>query len=214
MHWTLQLAEVVNGHWRPAISDPTVYGWVTVVAYVWASFFCALCVRWAARLHPGPGRRRYVAFWGVLAVLLAMLAVNKQLDLQGLFGAWAKGLAKEQGWYEDRRKYQRLFIYGMAGGGAVAVLVMLAAMRGLLRQTWLAIIGVGVVGVFVLVRAASFHFVDSFLGLRIAGVATNWLLEWSGILLIGVAALRNLLASPADANSPPTTAQRTPRERR
>ncbi len=208
------LAEVVNGHWRPAISDPTVYGWVTVVAYVWAAFFCALCVRWAARLHPGPGRRRYAAFWAVLAVGLAFLAVNKQLDLQGLFGVWAKGLAKEQGWYDDRRRYQRLFIYGMAGGGAVAVGVMLVAMRGLLRQTWLAIVGVGVVGVFVLIRAASFHFVDSFLGVRIAGVATNWLLEWSGILLVTMAAVRNLLAGPPGANSPPATAQRRPRERR
>jgi len=209
----LQLAEVVNGRWVPAISDPTVYGWATVVVYVWAAFFCGLCARWSGRLCPGVGRRRFAAFWAVLALGLVFMAINKQLDLQGLLGVWARDLAHEQGWYQERRTYQKRFILGIAAGGAVLVLFMLVAMRGLLGKVWLAVLGMGVTLAFVLIRAASFHHVDKLLGVRVGGgepaadgtaggIAINWLLEWAGILLIAVGAIRNLLAKPQDSGTP------------
>lgn len=205
------LAEVVDGRWRPTISDPTVYGWATVVGYLWAVFFCALCARWSGRLCPGVGRRRFAAFWAVLGLGLAFMAVNKQLDFQGLFGVWARQLAHEQGWYEQRRAYQRQFIVAMGFGGVVVVGVMLFVMRGLLRRTWPAILGLGLLLAFALIRAASFHHVDRLLGVRFGGVALNWLLEGSGILLIIAGALLNLL-KPQD--SPPPMAQRRPRDSR
>ena len=209
------MAEVVQGRWWPGIGDPTVYGWATVLGYAWAGLFCALCVRGAGRLCPGPGRRRYAAFWAVLTVCLAFLAVNKQLDFQELLRVWAKGLAQEQGWYEDRRAYQLRLIYAGVGGGLVLGLVLLAAMRGLLRQTWLAVLGLGMTGVFVLVRASPVHFVDSLLGERIGEMAYRGLLEWSGILLITLAAIWNLFfAKPPGLGSSTSRAQHRPRASR
>lgn len=207
----LQLTEVVNGRWVPAISDPTVYGWLTVAAYAWAAFFCALCARWAGRLCPGVGRRRFAAFWAVLALGLAFMAINKQLDLQGLLGVWARDLAHEQGWYEHRRVYQKRFIIGIAAGGSVLVLAILVMMRGLLRRTWPAVLGLGLTLGFVLIRAASFHHVDKLLGVRVGGaggVAFNWLFEWAGILLIAAGALVNLLRKPEDSGTPPARVSR------
>lgn len=196
MDATLLLAEVVNGKWRPSIGDPTVYGWSTVVAYLWAVLLCAVCARWAGRLHAGPGQKRFFLFWAGMSAGLLMLAVNKQLDLQGIVGVWGRHLAHEQGWYEHRRLVQKRFILAIGVGGGVAVVVMLFLMRSLLRQTWLAILGVGVTLGFVLVRAASFHHVDAILGDKVGWFTMNWLMEWSGILLICIGALSNLLRRP------------------
>lgn len=201
MNFFAPLAELVDGRWSPSIGDPTVYGWATVIAYLWAALLCGMCARWSKRLHPGPGRRRYAAFWGVLAIGLLFMSINKQLDLQELGGVWARQLAHAQGWYENRRAYQRGFIIGSGTLGVVCVAVMLLAMRRMLGQTWLAILGLGLSLAFVLSRAASFHHVDQLLGVRLGGVAINWLIEWSGILLISAGALTNLLAKPTDSGT-------------
>jgi hypothetical protein len=47
---------------------------------------------------------------------------------------------------------------------------------------------------FIVVRAISFHHVDEFIKVRVAGVRMNWLLELSGILLVMLAAVSELRA--------------------
>src|SRR5262245_63104416 len=105
-------AEVAaDGRWRPGIGDPTPLGWLTVAAYAVAA---ALCARAALR----EGRSGPRGFWWGLAAALALLGVNKQLDLQTLLMQVSRDLARAQGWYDRRQAYQRLFI----GGVAVAAL--------------------------------------------------------------------------------------------
>ncbi|MEM9416521.1 MAG: hypothetical protein AAGA29_13755 [Planctomycetota bacterium] len=197
----LPLAELIDGKWYPSIGDPSVYGWSTVIAYLWAALLCMVCARWSKRLYAGPGPKRFAAFWGVLALGLAFMAINKQLDLQQLGGVWARQLAHAQGWYEDRRTYQRGFILASGTLGIVCVVGMLVVLRHMLNKTWLAILGLGLTLAFALSRAASFHHVDQLLGVRLGGVAINWLIEWSGILLITAGALTNLLAKPTDSGT-------------
>jgi hypothetical protein len=48
----------------------------------------------------------------------------------------------------------------------------------------LALIGATLVLGFVLIRAASFHHMDRFIGTRILGLRWNWILEMSGIGLV------------------------------
>lgn len=75
-----ELTACVAERWSPVIGDPQITGWVTVAAYVVAALMSAAV--WL-RLK---GRRGRV-FWAMVALLLAALAVNKQLDLQSALTA-------------------------------------------------------------------------------------------------------------------------------
>src|SRR2546423_5657387 len=89
--------------WRPGIGDPTFIGWVTVVAYFVAAYFC-----WRASRNGLHGRKvRW--FWTGLTALLVFLGFNKQLDLQTALTFIGKDFAKATGWYENRRVVQVFF---------------------------------------------------------------------------------------------------------
>ncbi len=193
----LLLAEVVEGRWRPGIGDPTVMGWVTVVAYVLASIGCALAALrepmadGARRLRSRPSR-----FWMTLAVLMLALGINKQLDLQTLVTQIGRDVIRAWGLYSSRRELQIGFILvvGVVCAGALGWFFWAA--RATLRSRWPAVLGMLFILGFVVVRAASFHSVDVFIGSRLGGARWNWILELGGIAIVGAAAGRVLLSAP------------------
>ena len=172
---------------RPAI-------WVSICLVVWP----------AARMEPAKGTEMVpsrviccsgratgaLVFWTLAALLLLFLAVNKQLDLQSFMTAAGRCMAQAQGWYENRRLVQLAFILGLAGTGVLVLLGLRRLLRGTLARTGLALLGLVLVTVFVLIRAAGFHHMDMLIGTRIAGMRLNWLLELPGPLLVLAAALR------------------------
>ena len=164
--------------WTPGIGDPTVYGWVTVVAYALGALFC-----WLASRHGAAGERR---FWLLLTAVMAFLCVNKQLDLQSFFTDFLRFQAHTHDWYDVRRKYQVAFI-AMAAmlALAAAVLLLWRARRasGALRGATLGLI---FLMLFVLIRASSFEQVDWFIELRLAGLRANHVMELGGIIIVTV----------------------------
>jgi hypothetical protein len=179
------LLDCVFASWSPQIGDPTVMGWLTVAAYVIASGLAASLV---AKFQNRPR-----VFWLALSVLLLALSVNKQLDLQSAFTAAGRCVAKAQGWYSQRGTVQVRFILAVMFGGLLVTLVAIWTMRRYLAETWLAILGLGVLLTFIAVRAAGFHHFDRFLGHEVGGVRMNWLLELGGIGLIAMNAVYLLM---------------------
>lgn len=172
--------------------DPTVAGWLITVGYAAVAILCARTA-WAARARGlgATAHRTAVVFWLALGVAIIALAVNKQLDLQSDVTAFAKGVAQRQGWYEERRTVQVVFIammfLGIVVGGAAAVRFF----RHVPREGGLALMGVACVAVFALLRAAQFNHVagrlPSFGGsLPLLSVA----FEVTGGVIIGYAAWR------------------------
>lgn len=185
-------ARTLFGDWSPGIGDPTPMGWLTVVAYFAAS---AACFAASARARSASTRvlaeRRVGALWLVLGVFLAALGVNKQLDLQSLLTEIGRYLAHTQGWYEERRAVQARFILVVFGLALVAGAALVWVSRGHLQRLATALAGAVFLLAFVLVRASSFHHVDTLIRTELVGVRMNWVLELSGIGLIGFAALRD-----------------------
>jgi FtsH-binding integral membrane protein len=171
-----------DGGWTPGIGDPTFMGWLTVAAYAIGAGLCALCALRAAKRQASLRDR---ILWWVLAAILVAFGINKQLDLQSLVLELARDLAKEQGWYEDRRTVQLAFITFIALAGAAFVAVVLRVLRGAWREHALPLVGVTLLVVFVVVRAASFHKLDLVLT-RLPG----WIIELGAISLIAAGALR------------------------
>ncbi len=169
-------------HWAPGIGDPTIMGWVTVAAYA----LCALMAGVVARRAPfaRAGFRRERLFWAGLALLMGLLAVNKQLDLQSFLTALGRCDARLQGWYEIRRPVQRAFIillltFTVLGGAALAWV-----MRHALKRIWPALLGLVLVAGYVLVRAVSFHHMDALINTRLLDVRLKSVFELSGLVLI------------------------------
>jgi len=178
--------------WRPQIGDPSFMGWLTVVAYGAAAVLCFL----AALHHPvaidtGQVRRRH-RMWFAIAVLMVFLCINKQLDLQSLFTDVGRVLATREGWYEQRRTVQRWFVLAVATAGILALVTIAWKLRSILRERKLLLLGLSSLLTFIIIRAASFHHVDVFLGSQILGIRVNWILELGGISLIALSALQSI----------------------
>ena len=198
-----RLVTGADGRWHPGIGDPGVVGWLTVVAYFAAA---GLAYR-ALRLHravtrvddgprpPATTPSRFLRdeavlwrFWALVVLSMLLLGFNKQLDLQTWFTEVGRDLAHRQGWYEVRRPLQVAFIGLIALIGACLTAALAFAMRHVLRRVVGALVGLGALVTFVIVRAASFHHVDMLLGR--GRVRLNWVLELGGIALIAISAFR------------------------
>lgn len=173
------LRRCVADQWSPVIGDPSVMGWLTVVAYGVAAVLCFRAAR-------APTGRTVRWFWLILSLLLVALMVNKQLDLQSALTAAGRCLSRMQGWYEDRRVVQLGFILAVMASGLLVAMISLWALRRHLGQVGVALIGFILLICFVLIRAAGFHQFDALLRAEILSVRINWLLELSGIALIAL----------------------------
>jgi hypothetical protein len=178
--------------WNPGLGDNHLMGWVTVGVYLGAATASAMAARQLAGCYRVQRRER--RFWALTALVLLLLAVNKQLDLQSLLTMVARCHAALAGWYDARRVVQEAFIYIVAVGGAVGLGLLTLLLRDILGRVWLALVGLVFVCVFVVIRAASFHHVDMLLGATTAGMKLNWLLELPGPILVAAVALRHLRA--------------------
>ena len=168
-------------NWSPGIGDPTIGGWVTVGLYFAAALSC-----WAS------ARRTYTAerhIWMVISLLFVALGINKQLDLQSALTELGRLIAFHGGWYERRQSVQLGFVVvvAMICVGAIATLFALARRTPI--ATWVALLGTAIVLGFVLIRAASFHHVDRFIGGSVLGFRWNWILEMGGITIVLLASM-------------------------
>lgn len=201
--------------WSPGIGDPTLGGWVTVLAYFATAW---LCFRTASREKRGPprplrqtvpaiarvflkhwprppGPARRAALWLGLGALMIGLGINKQLDLQTLLTEIGRVMAHGQGWYEQRRVVQAVFIVAVLALGCVGAGVVWWLSRGSLAELWLALAGTVFLLTFIVIRAASFHHVDVLIGTRILGLRLNWIFELGGIGMVALAAHRRSRAA-------------------
>jgi hypothetical protein len=178
------------GQWSPGIGDPTIIGWVTVVLYAVAAVLCWRAARECRKLPPKMIIRRETTMWRLLSIVLWLLCINKQLDLQSAFTEIGRMIALQNDWYEERQVYQKMFIEGLALVGAFCTCLLLFITWKMSRSIKLAMLGLCVLGVFILTRASSFHHFDQFIGSRLLGVKWNWILEISGIGVVALAAYR------------------------
>lgn len=159
--------------------------WVTVAAYLLAA---SLSVSAAGQAGIRRERREQM-FWRIVASLLVFLAVNELLDLQTLLTMAGRAHAKAYGWYGEHRAVQFAFVVGLAASGLVAGVLMLWWTRGTHGAVRLALVGLASIGVFILLRAASFHHLDDFLGSGNPTFPWGSVQEMAGILLIGIGAV-------------------------
>ena len=106
------------------------------------------------------------------------------MDLQSALTEISRIVAMSQGWYERRQAVQVEFVVIVAIVAVAAVIVLLVWTRRSPAATWLALTGAALVFGFVVIRAASFHHIDRFIGQRVLMLRWNWIVEMGGIILV------------------------------
>lgn len=198
------LRACVANDWTPAIGDPQITGWLTVLSYLGCLTLAVLVLK---------RRPQGVAwgFWLGMAAILAFLAVNKQLDLQTALTATGRCMARAQGWYDDRARVQLGFIAGLILVVLILLLAALRTLRGRLRSNGLALFGLALLCGFVLVRAVGFHHVDRLISMDFASIKFNFWFENAGLALIAANAV---LLLRRGAMPRPGKIRRSPPEKR
>lgn len=142
--------------WLVSIGDPTVSGWAICAAYAGAAILAARV--WNRSPFSPTHRGREKLLWLLIAGLMAAMALNKQLDLQTLLVTGGRCLAKEQGWYADRRLVQREFIFALITALVVLGAGLIWLLRGIVRHNLKALLGLAALGTFVVIRGGHlFH---------------------------------------------------------
>lgn len=187
--WSLNKSVIasLDGRWHPGIGDPTPIGWITVVAYGSAALLCFWCQRKSSR---GDHRQ----FWWFMALVMVLLGINKQLDLQTWFTEVGRDMAREQGWYVRRQWVQMVFIAWLLLAALTVRGWLAKRLVNLDQYARRAGIGLLLLMVFVIIRAASFHHIDRLLGMSLQGMRFNAVLELCGIGVIAFAACGRLAA--------------------
>jgi hypothetical protein len=162
------------------VHDPGPLAWFIVAGYLIAAF---LVFRAAAATS---GRER--AFWFATGIAMVLLGINKQLDLQNDLTDIARAAAHSEGWYGWRRDVQGLFLLLMALGTAAIAALLWRWLRDSSHGAKVAALGLVILLAFIFVRAASFHHIDYWVTIPIAGMRSGWWLELLGIAVISWAA--------------------------
>lgn len=175
--------------WRPTIGDPSFMGWFTVAAYgIGAALAVLASSRYRGCDNKTHKREKWV--WLAVAGVMAFLCVNKQLDLQSLLTDIGRVLSRQEGWYEQRRGFQRLFVVGVLVGSVSFGCWSIWRFREFWKSHKLLAGGMLFLLTFIVVRAISFHHFDMVISTRVLGVRMNWVFELTGIFLVSLAAAR------------------------
>jgi len=140
----------VSDRWHMAIGDPNVAGWAIFATYALAAVAAVMVLR--RRPFAPAHHRKERVLWGMIALLMTGIALNKQLDLQSLMTTLGRCLAQDQGWYENRRMVQRDFIFGLIALAALTGAGLYWMLHGVIRQNLLSLLGLTALAGFVLIR--------------------------------------------------------------
>lgn len=175
---------VENNHWIPSVSDPNIIGWITVAIYFIVAIIClkAAFIPIDNNLHQEKIKR----FWLFLTFFLIALGINKQLDLQTLFTQLGKNISIEQGWYENRRLVQLCFIILIGIICITSITLLLKIYKRSSAAIKTSLISCIILFSFILIRASSFHYIDSFINITVMSIKMDWLLELGGLATIGI----------------------------
>jgi hypothetical protein len=176
--------------------DPTFFGWLTTGAYAATAATC-LCAALLARSRREESRRasRRVSRWPllawfVLALGIALLGLNKQLDLQTAVTDRLRLWAERGEWYGHRRILQAGFVIAAfcITAGVLGLLFRSIGLRS--RSGWCTFAGLGLLAVYLLLRIADIERMDQWLGTSLSAPFLSAACEWAGLTLVTIGAWR------------------------
>ena len=189
---TIWSIDFLVGNWSPSFHDNFFLGWLITGSY----FACALLAALIATFHRQMEEKLATKFWHVISLIMVLLGLNKQLALQILLTDIGRHIAQTQGWYGQRRIFQFSFIVVFAMTFTAALVWFARKYRDLFRRYMLVFCGLFFLLGFVIIRAATFHHFNELIQIELFyGLTMNWALELTGIYMIILAEVREIIVS-------------------
>jgi hypothetical protein len=159
---------------------PTLLDWVTSAGYLIAAALCFWAGRAAQRnLEPA---RSFTPFF-VIAVLAIALGINKEFEVQTLMIRIGRALATSEGWYEERRMFQKILVVAiLIIGLAVSSRFVYQHIEFFKTHLGLAC-GVAAICLYCFLRWADVNHIE-LLGSGRSSSESLWPLEISGVTLL------------------------------
>ena len=159
--------------WSKIWGDPWASGTILVIAYALA----ALLVLKVGSFNSGRER----CLWYVCGGILGFQAFNTPLDLHAMIFTIGRCLAHAQGWYEDSREIQTLFlIFSMLASFLMILFACLMFGKSILHNLFL-VLGVATALGFTIVKGTSYHHLEPLYGDQIGPFFAADLIELVGI---------------------------------
>jgi hypothetical protein len=167
--------------WEEMLRHSSWHQAVLAVAYGLVGLLCLVVAR-AGKVQEADER-----LWGWGGIALLLMAAIALLSLDLLSVQVLRTLAREQGWYANRRLFQAGVLLAL---GLVAVLWLARRPRAPMAPARsLGLIGLALLAGTAALRFVSHHETDAVLNARIAGLMLGRLLELLGLGLTALGAL-------------------------
>jgi len=175
------------------VADASVNGWATFCVYLATATLCfynsqrSAALAGTKRVALAQSRRR---FWLVLAALLLLLGLSRQLDLQALVASAARTVMREDDIYGERSGLQVGLVAAIGIFGTIGLLTALVSFRRIEASVLAAMAGAALLTIFTLIRAISLHDIDRLLmqGVGVSHAQVNNVIEIGVLALIAAAA--------------------------
>lgn len=183
----------MNGGPESFVGDASLNGWATFFVYLVTAALCFVNSRRSAAFAGGRrvalarSRRR---FWLVLAALLLLLGLSRQLDLQTLAASAARTVLREDDVYGERSGLQIGLVVAIGTFGTIGLLIALVSFRRVEASVLVAMAGAALLMIFTLIRTISLHDIDRLLmqGIGVPHAQVNNVIEIGALLLVAAAA--------------------------
>lgn len=199
------IAAMTAQGWEPGPGDPTIAGWIIFSAYLVVAAFAAR----TARLESDRGSDSFL--WRALALACLGLALNKQLDLHNAITCLGRNMAQSEGWYRQRRTFQLGLIAVVVALAVASLWFVLRRLGPEWRRHRLTLTGMIILLTFIVMRAASFHHLDSFLHVDFGGIRLHAIIEFSAIGFLFLGAWQSARAASSRRWKTPEPIRRIPR---
>ena len=182
-HNHFALSATIYSRLQAGVSDPTLFGWLTVLVYFVA---VARCITKSKESKFFGGNYR---FWLYLAALLLLLGINKQLDLHSWFAEIMRDRAQTYGWY----KYRQSVLVSLVSLLGFGILSSIISFRLYLANSWrnykITWAGIIVLLMLVLIQTSSSIYADALIkqrgfGFSAFGFSISAIIEISALILI------------------------------
>jgi hypothetical protein len=183
--WTISLDRALS-KWA-LISTQMGWGQIVVLLIyltcVWLCFVCGYSARQLKENSIG---------WFTAAFIIVLLLIENTLHFTELFVFLMRDVATRSGWYEDRRYFQSITLWGVA----CVTLYFFAWLRHRLDTHWELhsniIIGLAILIALSFLRIISLHDTDAVLAESYLGVRLGRVFELTGLSLVFYGTLRKL----------------------
>lgn len=178
----------------------TVLGWTTFALYLIAALLCfRAAIRRPSSVVISPSTRGgqwssdVSRTWLCLGVILAVLGLNKPVDVQTRLIKLGRYIAGSENLLGHRDALRAIFFTGFILAIIALLAVVLFHLRlpieKFARHSPMAAIGSGMVCIYIMLRAISIDHVDQMLGFDLERIPYLWLLEAGGLMFIMIQAL-------------------------